>query len=167
MYVEIIPPRGPFSNPAWNKGKLVGQKPPLKLKEVWAIRIRLQLSGQLRDLAMFNLAIDSKLRGSDLVRLKVSDVATGITINNRAVVMQKKTGRPVQFEITEQTRENLTAWISVAGLKSSSYLFPSRVNPTQHLTTRQYARIVTKWVSSVGLPPYAYGTQYFAQACEP
>src|SRR6478609_5088878 len=87
----------------WNKGRLVGQKAPLKLKEIWAIRIRLQLAGKVRDLALFNLAIDSKLRGCDLVSLRVCDVAQGVSVLSRAMVMQRKTHRPVQFEITEQT----------------------------------------------------------------
>jgi hypothetical protein len=88
----------------WNKGKLTGQKPPLKLREIWAIRIRLQLAGMTRDLAMFNLAIDSKLRACDLTRLRVSDICLGSRVAARATVMQQKTRRPVQFEITEQTR---------------------------------------------------------------
>ena len=96
----------------WNKGKLVGQKPPLKLKEIWAIRIRLQLDHRARELALFNLAIDSKLRGCDLVGLRVHDVVQGSHVAARAIVMQKKTQRPVQFEITEQTRDAVTAWIS-------------------------------------------------------
>ncbi len=95
----------------WNKGRLVGQKLPLKLREIWAIRIRLQLAAQVRDLALFNLAIDSKLRGCDLVSLRVKDIAQGRSIFHRAIVMQRKTGRPVQFEITEQTRQSVLAWI--------------------------------------------------------
>ena len=87
----------------WNKGKLLGQKPPLKLKEIWAIRVRLQLAKQARDLALFNLVIDSKLRGCDLVGLRVHDVVHGSRVAARAIVMQKKTERPVLFEITEQT----------------------------------------------------------------
>ena len=158
MYIDITPPRTSLPHTPWNKGKLVGQKPPLKLKEVWAIRIRLQLGKQLRDLTLFNLAIDSKLRGSDLVRLRVSDVATGGAVNNRAMVLQRKTGRPVQFEITEQTRDNLRQWIDESSLSASDYLFPSRVKCGQHITTRQYARLVSKWVSVIGLLPYAYGT---------
>ena len=96
------------SHTAWNKGKLVGQKPPLKVNEIWAIRIRLELSKQLRNLALFNLAIDSKLRGSDLTKLKVSDVSHGNIISNRTMVLQQKTKRPVQFEITEQTRLSIS-----------------------------------------------------------
>ena len=100
----------------WNKGKLLGQKPPLKLKEIWAIRIRLQLDHRTRELALFNLAIDSKLRGCDVVALRVHDVVQGSHIASRAIVMQKKTQRPVQFEITEQTRDAVV-WIAAAHLK--------------------------------------------------
>jgi len=142
----------------WNKGRLVGQKLPLKLREIWAIRIRLQLSSRVRDLALFNLAIDSKLRGCDLVSLRVNDVSQGRSIFHRAIVMQRKTGRPVQFEITEQTRHSVLAWIDRHQLSGSHYLFPSRVNESPHLSTRQYARIVTKWVESIGLDATAYGT---------
>lgn len=141
----------------WNKGRLIGQKLPLKLKEIWAIRIRLQLAERLRDLALFNLAIDSKLRGCDLVSLKVKDVAQGRSIFHRAIVMQQKTSRPVQFEITEQTRQSLLSWIEYRELTPSHYLFPSRVTRCPHLTTRQYARIVAKWVESIGLDSTAYG----------
>ncbi len=138
---------------AWNKGKLLGQKPPLKLKEVWEIRIRLQLSNNLRELALFNLAIDSKLRGCDLVKLKVRDVAHGDQALKRAMVMQQKTHQPVQFEITEQTRGAMIDWIKHAKLKSDDFLFPSRIHDSPHITTRQYARIVEKWVASIGLNP--------------
>ena len=111
----------------WNKGKLIGQKPPLKLKEIWAIRIRLQLDHRARELALFNLAIDSKLRGCDLVGLQVRNVFQGSHVAPRAIVMQKKTQRPVQFEITEQTREAITTWIAAAHLKPEQFLFPSCV----------------------------------------
>lgn len=143
---------------SWNKGKLVGQKAPLKLKEIWAIRIRLQLAQRTRDLALFNLAIDSKLRGCDLVGLRVSDIAQGGRLLPRAIIMQHKTKRPVQFEITEQTRATVTAWIEKAHLASSQFLFPSRVSKSPHLSTRQYARIVESWVESIGLDSAAYGT---------
>ena len=142
----------------WNKGKLLGQKPPLKLKEIWAIRIRLQLARQARELGLFNLAIDSKLRGCDLVGLRVHDVVHGSRVAARAIVMQKKTERPVQFEITEQTRDAITAWISAAHLKPEQFLFPSRVSESPHLSTRQYSRIVGSWVECIGLDPAAYGT---------
>jgi integrase len=142
----------------WNKGKLAGQKSPLKLKEIWAIRIRLQMAKNTRELALFNLAIDSKLRGCDLVNLKVCDVAQGGRVSSRAIIMQQKTHRPVQFEITEQTRDSLANWISQAQLKSDEYLFRSRIHDSPHLSTRQYARIVEHWVTSIGLDPAAYGT---------
>jgi len=142
----------------WNKGRLIGQKLPLKLKEIWAIRTRLQISKQVRELALFNLAIDSKLRGCDLVGLKVSDVAQGGRISSRAIIMQQKTHRPVQFEITEQTRDSLKAWIEEAKLKAEQCLFPSRLHKSLHLSTRQYGRIVERWVKSIGLDPTAYGT---------
>ena len=142
----------------WNKGKLFGQKAPLKLKEIWAIRVRLQLAHAIRDLALFNLAIDSKLRGSDLVKIRVSDVARSGTVSNRAMVLQQKTGQPVQFEITEQTRDAISDWIEKARLTGSSFLFPSRIHACLHLSTRQYARIVERWVSDIGLDPRNYGT---------
>jgi integrase len=112
----------------WNKGKLTGQKSPLKLKEIWAIRIRLQLGAKTRDLAMFTLAIDSKLRACDLTKLRVRDVCMGTRVAPRATVMQQKTQRPVQFEITEQTRESVENWIRVAGLSPSDFLFPGRIH---------------------------------------
>ena len=143
---------------AWNKGKLVGQKAPFKLKEIWAIRIRLQMQERLRELALFDLGIDSKLRACDLVRLRVHDVCHGDRVAARAMVLQQKTQRPVQFEITVQTREALESWIKSAGLKSESFLFPSRVSKSPHLGTRQYARIVDHWVVEIGLNPNSYGT---------
>ncbi len=142
----------------WNKGKLIGQKPPLKLKEIWAVRIRLQLASRLRDLALFNSAIDSKLRRCDLVRLRVSDVAHGTQVVKRAMVMQQKTKQPVQFEITEQSQDAIADWISHAKLKNNDYLFKSRFKNSAHISTRQYARIVESWISSICLDPAAYGT---------
>jgi integrase len=142
----------------WNKGKLIGQKSPLKLKEIWAIRVRLELSQRTRDLALFNLAIDSKLRACDLVKLKVRDISHGDRVTSRAIVMQQKTGRPVQFEITEQTRKSVAEWIKASELKSDHFLFPSRIHDSLHLSTRQYARIVNDWVEEIGLDPTSYGT---------
>lgn len=142
----------------WNKGKLVGQKSPLKLKEIWSIRVRLELSHRVRDLALFNLALDSKLRGCDLVKLKVRDISHGEHISPRAIVMQQKTGRPVQFEITEPTRNSVAEWLRLADLKSDSFLFPSRIHDSPHLSTRQYARIVNEWVTEIGLDATCYGT---------
>jgi len=138
--------------------KLIGQKPPLKLKEVWAIRMRLQIEERLRDLALFNLAIDSKLRGCDLVSLRVQDVCQAGQVSSRAIVMQQKTGRPVQFEITEQTRVAVTAWIHNQRLTSGDYLFPSRVKSSPHISRRQYARLLASWLTDIGLDPSVYGT---------
>lgn len=146
------------SQAPWNKDKLVGQKLPLKLKDIWAIRIHLQLADQIRELALFNLAIDSKLRGCDLVELHVRDIAQGNQVCSRAIIMQRKTHRPVQFEITAQTRESVSAWITKAQLKPEQFLFPSRIHDSPHISTRQYAKIVKKWVTSIGLDQYAYGT---------
>src|ERR1035437_9460391 len=126
------------SHEPWNKGKLIGQKPPLKLKDIWAIRNHLQLGKCIRDLALFNLAVDSKLRGCDLVNLRVRDVVHGSQIMARAMVVQRKTQRPVQFELTDQTRNAVTAWIANANLKSERYLFPSRAHNSPHVSTRQY-----------------------------
>jgi integrase len=142
----------------WNKNKLVGQKAPLKLKEIWAIRIRLELSKRIRDLALFNLAIDCKLRACDLVKLKVRDISHGNQITARAIVMQQKTGLPVHFEITEPTRNSIYAWLEYAKLRSEDFLFPSRIHDSPHLSTRQYARIVNAWVEEIGLDSANYGT---------
>ena len=142
----------------WNKGRLIGQKPPLKLKDIWTIRLRLQLAGRVRDLALFNLAIDSKLRGCDLVRLRVADIAHGESVMSRATVIQQKTGRPVRFELTEPTREAVRDWLVKARLGSANPLFPSRSHRSSHLSIRQYARIVKSWVTLVGLDPQDYGT---------
>ena len=143
---------------AWNKGKLVGQKPPLKPKDIWAIRFQLQSEHRARDLAMFNLAIDSKLRGCDLVNLRVRDVAHGNQVLARAMVTQRKTQRPVQFELTEPTRTAVAAWIEKAKLKPEHCQFPSRLANSPHVSTRQYARIVHQWVVAIGLDPTIYGT---------
>ncbi len=142
----------------WNKGKLVGQKPPLKPKDIWAIRIHLQNRCRIRDLAMFNLAIDSKLRGCDLVNLRVRDITHGNQILPRAMIMQRKTQRPVQFELTGPTRTAVAAWIEKAELTPEQCLFPSRLVESPHLSTRQYARIVHQWVAAVGLDSTVYGT---------
>jgi integrase len=142
----------------WNKGKLVGQKAPFKLKEIWGIRMRLQLSRRVRDLALFDLAIDSKLRASDFVKLRLSDIAHGQRIASRATIMQQKTHRPVQFELTEETRQAVGNWIQSAGLHPEDFVFPGRLNDSAHLSTRQYARIVDGWVKEMGLEESAYGT---------
>jgi len=155
--MEYLAPSRIHGEP-WNKGKLVGQKRPLKLKEIWAIRVRLQLTQKTRELALFNLAIDSKLRACDLMQLRVSDIAQAGRVASRAIVLQQKTRRPVQFEITEQTRETLTNWIRVAGLRTTDYLFPSRMKGGGHLSTRQYARMLKTWIVQTGLDPSAYAT---------
>jgi site-specific recombinase XerD len=153
-----IRPESTQRHAPWNKGKVIGQKTPLKLKEIWAIRFRLQESHRLRELALFNLAIDSKLRGCDLVRLKINDIAQAGRIMSRAMVVQRKTGQPVKFEITEQTRDAMAAWMTKAQLGRSDYLFPSRLANSPHLSTRQYPRMVSLWVSHIGLDSSAYGT---------
>lgn len=142
----------------WNKGKLIGPKPPLRPKHVWAIRTKLQLEKRVRDLALFNLAIDSKLRGCDVVAIRVEDVAPRGYAVDRAIVRQKKTGRPVKFELTDQTREALDAYIREYRREVGRWLFAGRGEPERHLTTRQYARLLGEWLASVGLDPTMYGT---------
>ncbi|EOZ4878944.1 tyrosine-type recombinase/integrase [Pseudomonas aeruginosa] len=142
----------------WNKGKLVGQKAPLRLRDIWAIRVRLEIANKDRDLALFNLAIDSKLRACDLTKLRVRDIAHGDHVSTRAMVMQQKTQRPVQFEITAQTRASVEAWIRAAHRRNDDILFPSRAQRSAHISTRQYARIVKAWVTTIGLDPTLYGT---------
>jgi integrase len=142
----------------WNKNKLVGQKLPLKLQQIWAIRIRLELAGNVRDLALFNLAIDSKLRGCDLVSLRLRDIAHGLSVQSRAMVVQQKTGQPVQFEITKNTSESISQLIQHDQLTSSDFVFKSRVKASVHLSTRQYSRIVDHWVGSINLDVTQYGT---------
>jgi integrase len=142
----------------WNQGKLIGQKQPFKLKEICAIRIRLELAGRIRNLALFNLAIDSKLRSCDLIALRVKDVASGSVVSSRAIVIQRKTKTSVQFEITIQTRKSVESWIRMANLNYDDYLFKSRLRHSVHLSKRQYSRIVKSWVSEIGLDPVMYGT---------
>ena len=137
---------------------LRGQKRPLKLREIWAIRVRLQLSRRHRDLALFNLAIDSKLRGCDLVKLRVQDICQSGQVMSRAIVVQQKTGHPVQFEIMPQTREAVLAWMKRGGLGPSDFLFPSRIKVYSHLSRRQYARLLSSWLEDIGLDTASYGT---------
>jgi len=141
----------------WNKGKLIGAKPPLRPKHVWSIRTKLQVEGRTRDLAMFNLAIDSKLRGCDVVALKVEDVAPSGYSVDRATVRQK-TGQPVRFELTEQTRQAVDDYVRVAGKKPGEFLFTGRSRPGGSMTTRQYARLVSEWIANIGLDPHLFGT---------
>ena len=147
----------PPKHEPWNKGKITGQKPPLKLQEIWAIRFRLQLDKRIRDLALFNLAIDSKLRACDLVSLRWGDVFRGQRIVARTTVMQQKTHRPVQFEITQQARESLLAWIKHKDLRTNGFLFPSRYRTLPHISTRQYHRLVTSWVCVANCCSSCYG----------
>jgi integrase len=142
----------------WNKGRAVGQRPPLKQSEIWSIRTRLEMKGDTRNLALFNLAIDSKLRAIDLVQLKVSDISSNGDIFDRAKVIQQKTHQPVQFEITHKTRASVYNLILKKGLSGEDYLFQSRVKQSEHLSTRQYSRIVKYWVGMIGLEPSVYGT---------
>lgn len=142
----------------WNKGRIVGQKRPLLPKQVWAIRARLELANNLRDLALFNVAIDSKLRGCDLVSLSVVDLVKEDRVRERVSVIQSKTRRPVQFELTENTRETVLAWVRSPEMLACSFMFPSRFHDRPHISTRQYGRLVHDWVSSIGLEPSGYGT---------
>ena len=143
---------------AWNKGKLSGAKPPLLARHVWSIRTKLQIEGRTRDLTMFNLAIDSKLRGCDVVAIKVEDVAPNGYAIARATVRQRKTGRPVRFELTEQTRQAVDDYLKAAGKMTGEYLFTSRRRLGEALTTRQYARLVGKWIAGIGLDAHVFGT---------
>lgn len=141
-----------------NRRKLVGPKPPLQPKHVWAIRTRLQLARRVRDLALFNLAIDSKLRGCDVVRLRVEDVAPNGYALDRATVRQRKTGRPVKFEVTEQTRQAIDEYLKTVHKGPTDFLFTGRRGRDRNLTTRQYARLVSEWIGSIGLDPSLFGT---------
>jgi integrase len=142
----------------WNKGKLIGSKPPIRTKNVWSIRTKLQVERRIRDLAMFNLAIDSKLRSCDVVSLKVEDVAPQGVAVDRATIRQRKTGHPVRFELSEQTREAVDDYIRATRKKAGEFLFTSRRYPGHSLTTRQYARLVSGWIAGIGLDPALYGT---------
>jgi integrase len=143
---------------AWNKGKLIGAKPPLRPKHVWSIRTKLQLEGRTRDLAMFNLAIDSKLRGCDVVALKVEDVAPNGYAVERATVRQKKTGQPVKFELTEQTRQAIDEYLKQVAKNRGQFLFGSRRHRDRCITPRQYARLVSEWITNIGLDASRFGT---------
>src|ERR1700676_1999162 len=148
----------PHKRLPWNKGKLTGAKPPLRPKHVWSIRTKLQIEGRARDLAMFNLAIDSKLRGCDVVAIRVEDVAAGGYTADRATVRQKKTGRPVRFELSEQTRQPVDDYLKATGKRPGEFLFTGRRGPNRSMTTRQYARLVPEGIGSVALDPRLFGT---------
>lgn len=142
----------------WNKGKLTGAKPPLRTKHVLSLRSQLQAEGRIRELSLFNLAIDSKLRGCDLVSLKVEDVAPHGHTSDRATVRQKKTGHPVRFELTDQTRESVDNYLKESGRKPGEFLFCGRRGPGRPMSTRQYAWLVAYWIKSIGLDPGFFGT---------
>ena len=142
----------------WNAGQNVGAKRPLKPRDIWAIRFFLDEHHRLRDRALFDLAIDSKLRGCDLVKLKIGDVLSAGQLRNRATVVQQKTGKPVQFEIMTEARRSLDIWLARRGHNILDFIFPSRIDYLGHLSTRQYARLVDEWVSTVGLDVREYGT---------
>ena len=143
---------------AWHAGWKVGAKRALKPRQVWAIRFFLDQHRRLRDRALFDLAIDSKLRGCDVVRIKIGDLVMGGQIRTRAIVVQQKTGRPVQFELLTDARGSPLAWLERRGGTMGDYVFPSRIDHADHLGTRQYARLVDEWVTGVGLRREEYGT---------
>jgi integrase len=158
MEQDHVPAEKPTRRSPWNKGKLVGAKPPLRPSHVWSIRTKLQIEGKKRDLALFNLAIDSKLRGCDVVAVRVDDVAPSGYAMDRATIRQKKTGRPVRFELTDQTRMAIDDYLRLTGRRAGQFLFAGRGGSDRGLTTRQYARLVREWVVSIGLDPAKFGT---------
>jgi len=142
----------------WNAGRIVGAKRALKPQQVWAVRFWLDREGRLRDRALFDLAIDSKLRGCDVVKVKIGELVSGGSIRSRAIVVQKKTGRPVQFEMLEATRASLLAWLECRSGTLDDFVLPSRIDQTGHISTRQYARLVDEWATGIGLRSEDYGT---------
>jgi len=143
---------------AWNKDHLVGPKLALKPQQVWSVRFHLMREGRTRDLALFDLAIDSKLRGCDLVRLRISDMLAGGVVRSRALIVQQKTGTVVRFEVTQGTRNSVLAWIRERGSGCGDCLFPSRRHDRDCISTRHYARLLKRWLRDVGIEPSAYGT---------
>lgn len=157
MSVDLLPALRPVRVP-WNMGRIIGRKRPLQPRNVWSIRVHLEMAGNARDLALFNMAVDSKLRGCDLVGLRVRDVHAAGCVKERASMIRSKTGKPVRFEITETTRLSLERWIGDPEMIGLDFLWPGRIHGSPHLSTRQYARIVRGWVASLGLEPSACGT---------
>jgi site-specific recombinase XerC len=149
---------GAIDRRAWNAGRLVGAKRALKPQQVWAIRFLLDREKRVRDRALFDLAIDSKLRGCDIVKIKIGELVSGGKVRSRAIVIQQKTGRPVQFELLEPARSTILAWLERRGGTLDDFAFPSRINHAAHISTRQYARLVDEWVAGVGLHSEDYGT---------
>ena len=142
----------------WNAGRMQGAKRALKPQQVWAIRFWLDREQRLRDRAMFDLAIDSKLRGCDVVKVKIGDLVSGGRVRSRAIVIQQKTGRPVQFELLDPSRVSMGAWLERWGGVLDDFVFPSRIDHADHISTRQYARLVDEWVTGIGLHAEDYGT---------
>jgi integrase len=142
----------------WNAGRKIGAKRALKPQQVWAIRFWLDRERRLRDRALFDLAIDSKLRGCDVVKIKISELVSGGRVRSRAIVIQQKTGRPVQFELLEAARGSILAYLERRGGALDDFAFPSRTDQTDHISTRQYARLVDEWVIGIGLRREDYGT---------
>jgi site-specific recombinase XerC len=142
----------------WNAGRKLGAKRPLKPQQVWAVRFRLDQDLRLRDRAMFDLAIDSKLRGCDVVKMKIGDLVVGGRVRSRAVVVQQKTGRPVQFELLDSARSSILVWLERRGGTVDDFVFPIRIDQARHISTRQYARLVDEWVTGIGLRREDYGT---------
>lgn len=128
------------------------------MRDIWAIRFYLDEHKRLRDRALFDLAIDSKLRGCDLVKIKIGDIVSGGHIRSRSTVIQQKTGRPVPFEIMTEAHKSLEAWLKGRGGTILDFVFPSRVDYLGHISTRQYARLLDEWVTTVGLDKREYGT---------
>lgn len=157
-YTTPVYPLVVVQHPPWNKNRIIGQKAPFKLKEVCSIRAVLDVEGKVRERALLDTALDSKLRGKDLTELHVEDVCRGDQVSSRASVRQSKTKRPVSFEITPTTRRSISSWIQKAGLTAGDYLFPSRLDRKGHMSTRQYGRIVKGWVRIIGEDPSRYGT---------
>ena len=149
---------GAKGKPAWNAGRKLGAKRALKPQQVWAIRFWLDNKKRMRDRAMFDLAIDSKLRGCDIVKIKIGDIVLGGRVRSRAIVVQQKTKRPVQFELLDHAQGSLNAWLERRGGTVTDYVFPSRIDHAKPISTRQYARLVEEWVNGIGLRREDYGT---------
>lgn len=147
-----------YCRSAWNQGRVVSQKRSLMPKDVWAIRVRLEIAERTRDLALFNLAIDRKLRSCDLVKFKVADVCAAGQVRERTSITQSKTRQPVRFEIAEGTRKTLVAWLEEPLMVGSEHRWPGHFHDSRHISTRQYARLVRDWVTSIGHKPSSYGT---------
>ena len=143
----------------WNKGARVGRKLPLSVQQIRSIRSRLRAAQRIRELALFNLAIDSSLNASDLVKLRVGEIAKGRRILAEVIITPPASERLSRFALGPETRHAVAAWIEHQALKANDYLFPSRLHASPHLSVRQFARVVESWVSSIGLDPRDYGTQ--------